>query len=41
MVSMLSQEGAKDGIDKGQAFHPDFTATFNRLHVPPRCPTGV
>ncbi|MCX7596287.1 MAG: hypothetical protein N2235_21525 [Fischerella sp.] len=41
MLSICSQEGAKDGMHKEQAFHPDLTATFNKLHVPPRFPTGV
>ena len=33
--------GEKDGTDKVQAFQFDSTATFNSLHVPPRCPSGV
>jgi hypothetical protein len=41
IVSVFSQDGANDGIDKEQAFHPDLTPTFNRLHIPPRCPKGV
>jgi hypothetical protein len=32
----FSQAGAKDGTDKEQAFHPDFTDTLNNRHVPPR-----
>jgi hypothetical protein len=31
----------KDGADKEQAFHSDFTKTFSNSHVPPRDPCGV